>query len=341
MEQRIRVGTPSYSYDVVVGGALRTLPSYIDSSDAFALVDAQVARLHGGTLPVCPTMMLEGAEAAKHLGSLPSIYRWLLAQGAHRKSTLLAIGGGAVCDVAGFVAATYMRGIRLGLAPTTLLAQVDAAVGGKNGLNLDGYKNIVGTFNQPSFVLCDPAMLRTLPLVELRSGLAEMVKCAIIADAHMFERMEAQADEVGRGNINVLLPLIADAVRIKSRIVSADEREAGLRRVLNLGHTWGHALEAVTGLPHGLCVSVGVDFAARLSVRRGLLSPNAHQRIRQLLTAMGLPVSAQADEARALEALRNDKKRHGGAVDFVLICDIGQVVVESIDYTDIQTFVLS
>ena len=176
MEQRIRVGTPSYSYDVVVGGALRTLPSYIDSSDAFALVDAQVARLHGGTLPVCPTMMLEGAEAAKHLGSLPSIYRWLLAQGAHRKSTLLAIGGGAVCDVAGFVAATYMRGIRLGLAPTTLLAQVDAAVGGKNGLNLDGYKNIVGTFNQPSFVLCDPAMLRTLPLVELRSGLAEMVK---------------------------------------------------------------------------------------------------------------------------------------------------------------------
>lgn len=337
--ERIRVATQSSSYGVAVGETLRNLPRYTDPSSTFVLADERVMHLHGQMLPELPTFTLEGAEATKCLSALPDIYRWLLAHGAHRGSTLLALGGGTVCDVAGFVAATYMRGMRLGLAPSTLLAQVDAAVGGKNGLNLDGYKNIVGTFHQPSFVLCDPTLLRSLPAVELRSGLAEMLKCAIIGSSSAFDLMEHHADALQGGDVDALLPLIVEAVRVKADIVAADEREAGLRRVLNLGHTWGHALEATTAMPHGLCVAVGLEFAARLSLQRGLLALTDYRRIHQLLEALNLPTVAQADSAKVFAAMQMDKKRHGGTVSFVLIRRIGEVELCDIEFTDLQKFI--
>lgn len=337
--ERIRVATQSTSYDVAVGESLRNLSCYADLGSTFVLADAQVLHLHGHSLSSLPVFALDRPESAKSLSALPDIYRWLLNHGAHRGSTLLALGGGAVCDVAGFVAATYMRGIRLGLAPSTLLAQVDAAVGGKNALNLDSYKNIVGTFHQPSFVLCDPTLLRTLPADELRSGLAEMLKCTIIGSSSAFDLMEHQADALKRGDVDALMPLIVEAVRIKANIVAADEREAGLRRVLNLGHTWGHALETITAKPHGLCVAVGLEFAARLSLQRGLLAQADYHRIHWLLEALSLPTTAQVDSTKVFAAMQMDKKRCGQAVSFVLIRRIGEVELCDIEFSELQKFI--
>ncbi len=334
----ISINLPTDSYPVIVGSSLAAIAQRVEPSNTFIITDAVVARLHGSFFPSVPTFVLNHGEQAKNLSALSDIYTWLLNHNANRHSTLLGIGGGAVCDVAGFVAATFMRGIGLALAPTTLLAQIDAAVGGKNGLNLLGFKNIVGTFYQPRFVYCDPALLATLSAEELQSGLGEMVKYAIIDANGMFERMEQQTQALRDGNAEAMAAFICDSVRIKARIVSADEREMGLRRILNLGHTWGHAVERETSMPHGLCVSVGLEFAARLSVAKQLLSFSDYERIVALLRALGLPTAAQIDAAAAFATMRFDKKRRGAGIDFVLIRGIGDVFAETIETEELAKF---
>lgn len=335
---RITINAPSASYEVTVGGTLAEVEQLIDARNTFVLTDSTVHHLHGASFPHCPVFVLSHGEAAKSLSALPDIYSWLLAQGANRQSTLIGIGGGSVCDVAGFVASTFMRGIGLGLVPTTLLAQIDAAIGGKNGLNFDSSKNIVGTFYQPRFVHCVPELLSTLPLIEIQSALGEMVKYAIIDSPRLFAKLEQQANLLRNGNIAALVPQIVEAVQIKARVVCADEREGGLRRILNLGHTWGHAVEAITHKPHGLCVSEGIAFAARLSVERGLLSNVVYERICGLFRALELPINIQVDKKAAIEAMRSDKKRHGSSVAFVLIRNIGDVVVENVDFAELEHF---
>lgn len=334
----IIISMATASYPVIVGGSLAAIAQRIDLSNTFIITDSVVMRLHGAQFPPVPTLVLDQGEPSKSLAALPDIYMWLLNHNANRHSTLLGIGGGAVCDVAGFVASTFMRGIGLALAPTTLLAQIDAAVGGKNGLNLHGYKNIVGTFHQPRFVHCDPSLLATLPADELRSGLGEMVKYAIIDSNGMFERMEHQSSALRDGNLDVLAAFISESVRIKARIVSADEREVGLRRILNLGHTWGHAVERETAMPHGLCVSVGLDFAARLSEAKGLLRSADYERISALIGALQLPTTAQIDVAAACAAMRHDKKRWGAGIDFVLIRGIGDVFAQTLPIDELEHF---
>jgi len=304
-----------------------------------ALVSLREAGLQAATLVIKP------GEASKTLREAARLYDGFLAAGLDRGSVVVALGGGVVTDLAGFAAATYLRGIAWIAAPTTLLAQVDASVGGKTGVDLKEGKNLVGAFHQPAAVLADVATLATLPDEELRTGLAEVVKHAVIRDADLATMLETQADRILARDAPVLEALVARNVRIKAAVVMADEREADLRRILNYGHTIGHALEALAlrspadfpspALTHGRAVALGMMAEAAIALRRGLIGQAVLERQRRLLDRFGLPVrlASPPDAKACLALLAHDKKAEAGRRCFVLPEAIGQVRVVQ-DVTD-------
>ena len=271
-------------------------------------------------------------EAAKSLRTVQSCYDQLAAQRLERKSFIVALGGGVVGDLAGFVAATYLRGIAFVQAPTTLLAQVDSSVGGKTGVNLRAGKNLVGAFYQPRLVLCDLDTLKTLPQREFRAGLAEVVKYGIIRDARFFALLEKQLPAILKRDRQTLEPVIARCCQIKAEVVSRDETEGDVRAILNFGHTIGHAIEKSAGygkLLHGEAISVGQAAAAILSRKFSGLPGVDAERIADLLRRAGLPVRIHltpAQRQKAFSAMRLDKKVSEGEIKFVLAKKIGRVV---------------
>jgi 3-dehydroquinate synthase len=274
---------------------------------------------------------LPAGEAAKTVEVASRGWDALLAAGLDRGSTVVALGGGAVGDLAGFVAATYMRGINFVQLPTTLLAQVDAAIGGKTAIDHPRAKNLVGAFHQPRLVLVDPAALTTLPEREFRSGLAEVVKHGIVLDADYFADLEKSRVALVARDIETLTRVVAGSCRLKANVVERDEQEAELRAVLNYGHTIGHAVEAATGFArwtHGEAVSLGIAAEARLAERLGVGSRETANRQIELLRAVGLPVrDSGAAPSAVLEALGRDKKSREGRVPFVLAPEIGRFTV--------------
>jgi 3-dehydroquinate synthase len=231
-----------------------------------------------------------------------------------------------------------MRGVPFGFISTTLLSQVDASVGGKNGVNFKGYKNIVGVFNQPDFVICDPDILKTLPEEELLNGCAEIIKHGAIADKGLFEYLEKNYQGIINLKSDVIERVVYDSVVIKSNVVNRDEKEKGERRILNFGHTIGHAVEKVTGISHGRAVSIGMAAAAGLSESRGLLSHDDKEQIIALIKNMGLPVILTADKERILDAMKRDKKREGDSIYFVLLYGIGKAVIENISIKELEEY---
>jgi 3-dehydroquinate synthase len=321
---------------VLIGERLENLSHHLPQGRAVLVTDANLLRWYRDKLPQVPVLSIGCGEAAKTLETVKSLYERLVDLEADRTTFLLGVGGGVVCDVAGFVASTFMRGLRFGFAATTLLAQVDASVGGKNGVNLKGYKNIVGSFSQPEFVLCDMRCLGTLPEAEVANGMAEIVKHALIADPELFSFLEVRAEEALALDPPTIEKLVGDSVAIKAHVVGRDERETGERRKLNFGHTFGHALEKAGGLSHGEAVSVGMLLAAGLSVRMGNLSPNGYGRISGLLHRLRLPVSVDIDLGRVMEALRHDKKRQSARIHFVMLNDIGRASVKEIEIRELE-----
>lgn len=282
-----------------------------------------------GFSPVLITVA--AGETAKSLRTVESCYNQLAAHRLERKSFIVALGGGVVGDLAGFVAATYLRGIPFVQVPTTLLAQVDSSVGGKTGVNLRAGKNLVGAFYQPRLVLCDLDTLKTLPEREFRSGLAEVIKYGIIYDAALFAQLERTLLQILKREKAALAPVIARCCEIKAEIVSQDETESGLRSILNFGHTIGHAIENSSGYGkflHGEAISIGQIAAARLSEEILGLSASEARRIQELFRKSGLPETIRLSAARRkklLEAMRLDKKSVDGQVRFVLARRIGKV----------------
>jgi len=281
-------------------------------------------RAHGGAKRV----LFDDGERAKTLRTMERVCRDMARAGADRASLIVALGGGVVGDVAGFVAATYARGVRLVQAPTTLMAQVDSAIGGKTGVNLPEGKNLVGAFYQPRLVIVDPHVLRTLPEREFRAGLYEVVKYAVLGDAELFARLEGGIGRLTR-NSPTLDEVIARCVRIKAEIVSVDERESGPRQALNLGHTFGHALERLTRYGrflHGEAVGWGLIAAAELAARRGMLSQADASRVMRLVLRVGSLPAVKGIAAKHLwEAMQTDKKARGGKLRFILPTRIGAV----------------
>jgi 3-dehydroquinate synthase len=270
-------------------------------------------------------------ETSKSLKVFQTCCDKLAGHRLERKSFIVALGGGVVGDLAGFVAAAYLRGIAFVQAPTTLLAQVDSSVGGKVGVNLAAGKNLVGAFHQPRLVLCDLAALRTLPLREFRSGLAEVIKYGIIYDAALFARLERDLPKLLRRDGEVLADVVARCCEIKAEIVSQDETETGLRAILNFGHTIGHAIEAISGYGkylHGEAISIGQVAAAKFSMRAAGLPAKESERVEKLFIQAGLPVNIKLSARQhtaLIKAMRLDKKVSDGQIRFVLARRIGQV----------------
>jgi 3-dehydroquinate synthase len=314
---------------IMVGERLANLSSYLpDGGRTILVTDEHVGPLYRDRFPQGDVITIGCGERHKTLETLAVIYDRLIAAEADRSTFVVGVGGGIVGDITGFAASTYMRGLRFGFVASSLLAQVDATVGGKNGVNFKGYKNMVGVFNQPEFVIADIAMLETLPPAEIACGLAEIVKHACIADPAYFDYIESHCDDIAARDKDVMLHLVHQSVVIKSGVVNRDEREAGERRKLNFGHTFGHAIEKTLGISHGAAVSAGMMLAAELSARKGLLSDNDLDRIKKLLLRLHLPVALDFDPAAVLDALKKDKKRERDKIRFVLLNGLGQAVVE-------------
>jgi 3-dehydroquinate synthase len=320
-----------------VGESLRNLEKYIPSKNVVLITDKNVKQFYNNDFPPHPAITIDTGEKIKNLDTVRDIYEKLVAVGADRSTFIVGIGGGIVCDIAGFVASTYLRGVKFGFVSSTLLSQVDASVGGKNGVNFKDYKNMIGVFNQPEFVICDLNLLNTLPEKEVLCGLAEIVKHAVIGDRNLFNYLEAHYQDALVLDKDVIKKLVYDSIIIKSAIVNQDELEKGERRKLNYGHTFGHAFEKTTGVPHGEAVSAGMVVASEISVKRGHLPVNDGQRIETLLQKIGLPVRIQAEWKSVIDAMKKDKKREGDRIYFVLLNEIGNAFVDQIPIKELET----
>ena len=332
------VETPQRNYSAIVErGILEQAGSFLPAKcgKVFVVTNRDVWNLHGATLHRgmggrrYDLLFLIGGEPRKRLAEVETLAEEMAAKGADRSSVIVAFGGGILTDMAGFLAAIFMRGIPVILIPTTLLAQVDAAVGGKTGVNLTAGKNLIGSFHQPLAVLIDPAVLHTLPEREYRAGLFEVIKHGIIADADLFRMLDRESERVLSHDPAAVDRMISDSVRIKAEVVSADEREGDVRRVLNFGHTFGHALEAETGYArflHGEAVGWGMLAATRLAVKTGILWPEDEALIVGCLHRYGAPDKIDGIPASHIaERLKGDKKTIQGRVHFVLPDVIGHV----------------
>jgi 3-dehydroquinate synthase len=337
---RIDVTTPSRSYVVTLGdGTLEHLAGLLDDlrlpERRFVVSSPVVWRFHGGRLAralnVTEPILVPDGERYKQLQTVSRVYEALIRAKADRASTLLTFGGGVIGDMAGFAASTYLRGISLVHLPTTLLAQVDSSIGGKVGVNHPLGKNLIGSFYQPDAVVIDPSVLTTLPRREFRAGLYEVAKYGMTSSPSLFDRLRRDRDLIFAREPGVLTAIISESCRIKADVVSADEREAGLRRILNFGHTAGHALEAVTKYRryrHGEAVGYGMLVAAELAASRGALARQDQAALAALVTSLGpLPAIADVSTSDLLEAMKHDKKMVAGRLHFVLPTAIGATAI--------------
>lgn len=337
---RLDVRTASRRYVILIGhGLLPDLPTILDEhglGPTRVIVSNPTVWRHWGTelkrtWPAKEPVLIPDGEQHKTLHTVSRVYETLFEARVDRATAIVTFGGGVVGDLAGFVAATYLRGLGLAHVPTTLLAQVDAAVGGKVGVNLPGGKNLVGAFYQPWVVVSDQDLLQTLPRREFRAGLYEVVKYGFACHRDLFDRLRRDLGAVTRREPEAVTPMIADACRIKAAIVADDEREAGARRVLNFGHTAGHALEAVTSYRrflHGEAVACGMLVASEIAVNRGLIRDEDRGRLESLLGQLGpLPTLADLQAAAVIDAMRADKKSRDGRLTFVLPSGVGQTTI--------------
>lgn len=328
--------------DVFIGPAAEILPDVLPAGRVVAVSDAAVAELHGRLLAPYETLLVGRGEEHKTLRTVETLCRRLIGLGADRKTFILGVGGGIVTDVAGFAASIYMRGLPFGFVSTTLLGCVDASVGGKNGVNLDGYKNMAGVFAQPQFVVCDTSLFATLPLREIRAGLAEAVKAGIIGDEPLFGLIERAGLDGLCADPEAMDKVVVHSVRLKAAVVSRDEREHGERRKLNLGHTFGHAVEKCSReMIHGEAVAVGMAIAARLAVKLGLLAPAACDRIVRLLAALGFATEPPVPAERLLAAVTKDKKSEGDTIRLVLPTAVGACEVRTMTFDELSRLVRS
>ncbi len=343
----VAVATADSRYDILIGGALmgdpaswRGLPA---AAQAVVVTNTTVDALHGDALrhALAPhyrqvsTLALPDGEAHKDWPTLNLIFDHLLRHGADRKTVLFALGGGVVGDITGFAAASYMRGVPFVQVPTTLLAQVDSSVGGKTAINHPLGKNMIGAFYQPRRVICDLDTLATLPARELSAGLAEVIKYGPIADPAFLAWIEAHLDALLARDRKALAHAVKRSCEIKAWVVGQDERESGLRAILNFGHTFGHAIEAGLGYGewlHGEAVGCGMVMAADLSAALGLVPADFVDRLRRLVERAGLPVTGPAlGAARYLELMRVDKKAEAGEIRFVVIESLGRAAMRPAD----------
>jgi 3-dehydroquinate synthase len=310
---------------LLIGETLQNLKNYLPKSRVIVIADSRVDQLYRSFYSQYAVIIAGEGEVIKNLSTVERIYEEMLQLEVDRSWFVVGIGGGVVCDLAGYIASTYMRGLQFGFVSTSLLSQVDASLGGKNGVNFKGYKNHIGTFSQPEFVICDTALLKTLPRKEVLSGFGEIVKHALIADEAMFRFLEEHHKEAVSLQPGVIEYLVYNSAVIKSGVVNRDETEKGERRMLNFGHTLAHAIEKCSSqYTHGEAVSIGMAAAAVVSLQHGRISEETAGRILLLLKNLGLPVKTDIDKSLLMDAMRHDKKRDDAEIDLVLLDGAGK-----------------
>jgi 3-dehydroquinate synthase len=319
--------------DYFPSGNFSALKTIVDPGNTVLITDDHVFNAHEKRFSRWNTIVLKPGEKYKVQETVDAVVSQLLDAGAARNTTIVGVGGGVITDITGYVASVYMRGIRCGFVPTTLLAMVDASIGGKNGVNAGQYKNMIGTIRQPAFIFHDPAFLNTLPEAEWQNGFAEIIKHAAIKDAAMFRELESAGLKNYRRKKDAMATLIKRNVVLKTRVVTNDEFETGDRKLLNFGHTLGHALENQYRLSHGEAISIGMSFASLLSGQHtGFKEP---ERVLNLLEQYGLPCFLKFDRDKVMDGIRHDKKKHGDAIDFILLDKIGKGVIRPIPFTEL------
>lgn len=325
---------------ILFRNSLTELKSILQDEKVFVIIDRKVEALYGFEFPY-RKVYVDAGEESKNLETVSNIVSELLKMGADRNCLLLGIGGGTVTDITGFVAAIYKRGVRYALIPTSLLAMVDAAIGGKTGINFNSYKNILGVFNTPEFVYDCSYFLKTLPEREFLCGAAEMLKIFLITSGAQFRRTVkffAENKQFTFDNQEELESLVLKAVKAKCKIVDADFKEKGSRRVLNLGHTFAHGIEhaGVEGISHGEAVSIGTVMAAKIACRLDYCSERLVKQITSSFAKVGLPTSTDVNVNLLFEAIEKDKKREDDTIHFVMPTSLGSVRVEQISITQLK-----
>lgn len=321
--------------ELFYGCTTAILEEVLPNGRVIVITDENVNRLYPDLVHRYEYVVIGSGEHIKNLDTVAHIYDQLMAMGADRSTFLLGIGGGIVTDITGFVASTYMRGVKFGFVSTTLLGQVDASVGGKNGVNVADYKNMVGTITQPQFVVSDVTLLATLPERELRAGFAEVVKSAIVGDGELFDYIECNATSDLFSSQEHMQHIVRRAMSVKMAIVEEDEFEGGKRRLLNLGHTLGHAIEKLTHeVNHGEAVAMGMSLIAHAAMRLGLFSRDDAERLDNLLIRLGFNLVPPVPIDRILFAAQQDKKRCDDSIHVVFPLVIGRCEVRKMMFND-------
>jgi 3-dehydroquinate synthase len=319
------------AFRVVFGDSWTNLTDILSDSPFICLVDRQVFDLYQDQLNGMRCILVESGEASKSLTVLQRMIEQLIAFQADRDTLLLAIGGGVVCDLTGFIASIYMRGCRVAYVPTTLLAMVDASYGGKTGINFLQWKNLLGTIRQPEFIFTEISFLNTLPVRELRAGLSESIKHAMIGSSARFDWIEKHHTQLLNLDQNALKDLVIHSVHFKLSVVAQDEKEIGLRRILNFGHTFGHAIERSNLYNHGESVALGMIIACKISELHCNLDPAITNRLIRLLDSLGLPTHHQFDPDLLISHVALDKKKSGSKLHFVFLKNLETPIVEKVD----------
>jgi len=300
------------------------------------LTDDNVFRIYQDFFQNKEIIVIKNGEANKNIQTIHDIYMQLISMGADRKCFLIGMGGGVVTDITGFVASTFMRGLDFGFISTTLLGQVDAVIGGKNGVNVNQFKNMAGTFSQPDFIINDPSFFLTLPEDEFISGSAELIKHYLIADAAGFEWFKSNFNLFQIKDPDFMASLIYRHNRLKAGIVEADEKENGLRKILNFGHTLGHAIERETQAPHGFSIAIGMVMEAKISQLLGFTGAQTVKEVIAILEACRLPVRSELPMSSIAKSMRADKKKTGENIDFIYLESIGTAGIHSISLDGLE-----
>ena len=338
MMSQININTESGSSTIILGEPFQELGKFLPGDNVVIITDEIVYSHYAKQFPQFPVVQIGTGEKIKNLQTVNEIFEQLLKLNVDRFTFILGVGGGIVCDVTGFVASTFLRGLKFGYVSTTLLSQVDASLGGKTCINFNGFKNLIGIIRQPSFVFCDPEMLDTLSERDYMSGFAEIIKHAVIRDEGLFRKIENNIEKVKGRDRDFILGLISESIKIKAAIVEKDVNEVGLRRLLNYGHTFGHAIETVHNLNHGEAISLGMVMANRFSAFKGSLDPREEARLIQILENLTLLKKISFDKNLIWEAIMVDKKKHKENIHFVQIEKIGNGYVEEIALEELKIF---
>lgn len=308
----------------------------VEQGNSVIITDDHVFEAHSDKMKGFRVIKIAAGEQNKIQSTADRIITELLDFEVDKKTTLCAIGGGVVTDITGLVASIYKRGVPLTLVPSTILAMVDAVIGGKNGINSNGYKNMIGTTRQPDKIIIDYRFLDTLPETEWQNGFAEIIKHACIRDADMFNMLESTSFSQFKEDRSIVAALIEKNIALKTEVVLNDEHESGERYILNFGHSFGHAIEVLYNLPHGHAVSIGMMMAARISEEINNFPSEQVMRLKKLLVDYGLPVEIKMEHETVLELMKKDKKRAGNEINFVLLDHIGKANIQKISFDQLQ-----